>query len=54
MARIRAELTQKQLSELLFCDQAIISRIETGKMQVSKERLQAIAKITGVEIDANG
>jgi ribosome-binding protein aMBF1 (putative translation factor) len=50
VARIRAELTQKELSQKLFCDQAIVSRLETGKLQVTQERLVAIAQITGIEI----
>jgi transcriptional regulator with XRE-family HTH domain len=52
VARIRAQLTQKELAELLYVDRAIVSRIETDKMQVSEERLRAIAQITGVKIDA--
>jgi transcriptional regulator with XRE-family HTH domain len=51
VARIRAQLTQKELAELLYCDRAIVSRIETGKMQVSEKRLRAIARITGVDLD---
>lgn len=50
IARIRAQLTQKELAELLFVDRAIVSRLETGKLQVTQERLQAIAQITGIEI----
>jgi transcriptional regulator with XRE-family HTH domain len=47
IARIRAQLTQKELAQRLYCDRAIVSRIETDKMQVSEERLAAIAQITG-------
>jgi transcriptional regulator with XRE-family HTH domain len=50
VARIRAQLTQKELAELLYCDRAIVSRMETGKMRVSEERLRAIAEITGIQL----
>ncbi len=46
-ARIEAGLTQQQLSEVSNIDQAVLSRIESGKANPSLRTLQKVARGLG-------
>lgn len=47
-ARIKANMTQVELSQLIPCSQAIISHIEQGYMLPPPHILKAIHEILGV------
>lgn len=49
-ARIRAGLKQSELAERIFRHQSMVSDYELGKVKPNEQTLQAIAKITGVEL----
>lgn len=51
-ARSKAGLTQTELAEKIGCDQATISRYETGTSDVTKELAPAIATALGLDLIA--
>ena len=50
-ARMRASLTQKQLSELLNISVTSISLFEQGKMDPTLATLRALSKVLNTSID---
>ncbi|QBE95954.1 helix-turn-helix domain-containing protein [Blautia producta] len=50
-ARINAGLTQEQLSERLECSSSFISRLETGRISTSLEKLYEISQILNVGLE---
>jgi transcriptional regulator with XRE-family HTH domain len=50
-ARTDAEQSQKQLADLLECDQGYVSQIETGITKPSLAFLAALSKFSGQSID---
>jgi transcriptional regulator with XRE-family HTH domain len=52
LARVQAELTQKQLATLIHCDQTTVSNWETGRYHPDVTVLGAIEEVTGIKICA--
>lgn len=50
--RIERKLTQRQLADLIDCDNSAIARIESGTRMMSVYTLRAIANALGVSCDA--
>lgn len=48
-ARIKANLTQKQLAELMGTKQSAIARLEGGRQMPTLETLQKLAQVLGVD-----
>ena len=47
-ARVLAGLTQRELAELVKCNEITISRIETGRIVPESELKTEIAKVLGI------
>jgi len=50
--RLSKNMTQKQLAEAVGVDHTIISKYEKGQVSPSADRLEAMAKVLGVSVDA--
>lgn len=48
-ARLRLELTQKNLAEKTGIEQADLSKMENGKISIGRERAKRIAKVLNVD-----
>jgi transcriptional regulator with XRE-family HTH domain len=48
-ARIKANLTQKQLAELMGTKQSAIARLESGRQMPTLDTLQKLAQVLGVD-----
>ena len=51
IARIKKDMTQKQLGELVGVSPATINRIELGKQSIKLETLKKIAEILEVTVN---
>lgn len=51
LARIKKDLTQKQLSELLGVSLSTINRIETGKQVLKVDMLSKLANILEIPVN---
>ena len=51
LARIKKDMTQKQLGELVGVSPATINRIELGKQSIKLETLKKIAEILEVTVN---
>jgi ribosome-binding protein aMBF1 (putative translation factor) len=49
-ARARAGLTQGQLAERMHTTQAVIARLESGRVKPSTRTLERLAKATGMRL----
>jgi transcriptional regulator with XRE-family HTH domain len=49
-ARARAGLTQQQLAERMHTTQAVIARLESGKVKPSTRTLERLAAATGLRL----
>ena len=49
-ARARAGLTQQQLAERMHTTQAVIARLESGRMKPSTRTLERLAAATGLRL----
>ena len=50
LARIKKDLSQKELGNMLCVSSATINRIELGKQNVTLSRLKDIAKVLDVDM----
>lgn len=50
-ARERAGLTQREIADVLGCDQTRISRIELGVWQARADELLKLADVLGTSVD---
>lgn len=50
LARIKKNLSQKELGSMIGISSATINRIESGKQDVKLSRLKKIAKVLDVDI----
>ena len=46
-----ADLTQKQVAELLFCDQSLYSKYERGEREIPLHLAVQLAEFYGVSVD---
>ena len=49
-ARVRAGLTQQQLAERMHTTQAVIARLESGRVKPSTRTLERLAAATGLRL----
>lgn len=51
IARIKKDLTQKQLGELIGVSPATINRIELGKQSITLDTLKKISKVLEIPVN---
>lgn len=49
-ARVQADLTQEQVAERMGTTQAVIARLESGRVKPSTRTLERFAKATGMRL----
>jgi ribosome-binding protein aMBF1 (putative translation factor) len=49
-ARAKAEMTQEQVAEAMGTTQAVVARLESGKVMPSTRTLERFAKATGTKL----